>query len=99
MKTRKIILTLALVAGLMFIFTSCTCKPDLEEEKVAQPTAMTTPSASTPSTVKPAAASGAVVKIGNRIVEIGDRIFPVYFDYDKAALRSDTRKTLDELAH
>ncbi len=98
MKTRKIILALALVAGLMFIFTSCTCKPDLEEEKVAQPTSMTTPVAAAPTATKAAAATGAVIKVGNRIVEIGDRIFPVYFDYDKAELRSDTRKTLDELA-
>jgi peptidoglycan-associated lipoprotein len=98
MKTRKIILALALVAGLMFIFTSCTCKPDLEEEKVAQPTAMTTPVAAAPSIAKPAVVSGAVLKVGDRIVEIGDRVFPVYFDYDKSELRSDTRKTLDELA-
>jgi peptidoglycan-associated lipoprotein len=98
MKKTKLILALALAASLMFVFTSCTCKPDLAEEKVAQPTSMNTPVAAAPAIVKPATVSTGVVTIGDRVVEIGDRVFPVYFDYDKAALRSDTRKTLDELA-
>ncbi|MCK5914516.1 MAG: peptidoglycan-associated lipoprotein Pal [Deltaproteobacteria bacterium] len=95
----KLVLALALVASLLFALTSCTCKPELEEEKIAQPTALETPAVTPGSTiVRPATISTGVVTIGDRVVDIGDRIFPVYFDYDKSALRSDTRKTLDELA-
>ncbi len=99
MKAAKAILALALFASLMFVFTSCTCKPDLEEEKVTQPTTMTTPAAATSSeAVKPAATSTGVVTVGDRVVDIGDHIFPIYFDFDKAALRSDARETLGKLA-
>ena len=98
MKAAKAILALALFASLMFVFTSCTCKPELEEEKVTQPAAMTTPVAGTPSEVKPAAISTGVVTIGDRVVDIGDHIFPIYFDFDKATLRSDARETLGKLA-
>jgi len=100
MKAAKAVLALALFASLMFVFTSCTCKPELEEEKVAQPAALTTPAAVTPApaVVKPATISTGVVTIGDRVVDIGDHIFPIYFDYDKAALRSDARETLGKLA-
>ncbi|RLB74402.1 MAG: peptidoglycan-associated lipoprotein Pal [Deltaproteobacteria bacterium] len=98
MKAAKVILALALFASLMFVFTSCTCKPELEEEKVAQPAALATPAAVTPAIVKPATISTGVVTIGDRVVDIGDHVFPIYFDYDKAALRSDARETLGKLA-
>ncbi len=98
MKAAKVILALALFASLMFVFTSCTCKPELEEEKIAQPAALATPAAVTPAIVKPATISTGVVTIGDRVVDIGDHVFPIYFDYDKAALRSDARETLGKLA-
>ncbi|MCK5680825.1 peptidoglycan-associated lipoprotein Pal [bacterium] len=100
MKATKVVLALALTASLLFAFTSCTCKPELEEEKIGQPAAMTTPSAITPAPaiIKPAVVASGVVTIGDRVVDIGDRVFPVYFDYDKAELRSDTRETLGKLA-
>ena len=98
MKATKTILALALFASLMFIFTSCTCKPELEEEKVAQPTTLVTPAAVAPASVNPAAISTGVVTIGDRVVDIGDHVFPIFFDYDKAALRSDARETLGKLA-
>ncbi len=101
MKAAKIILALVLAASLMFTFTSCTCKPgDIEEEKVTQPEAMSTPSAisSTSEIVKPATVTAGVIMVGNRIVDIGDKIYPIYFDFDKAELRSDSRETLSELA-
>jgi peptidoglycan-associated lipoprotein len=101
MKAAKVTLALILAATLMFAFTSCTCKPgDIAEEKVTQPESMSTPSAitSTQEIEKPASVSSAVLKVGNRIVDLGDRIFPIYFDFDKAALRDDARATLSELA-
>jgi len=101
MKAVKVVLALALTASLMFAFTSCTCKPgDIEEEKVTQPKAMSTPSAisSTSEIVKPAVVSAAVLKVGKRKVDIGDKIYPIYFDFDKFALRKDSRETLSELA-
>ena len=101
MKAAKVVLALALAASLMFAFTSCTCKPgDIEEEKVTQPKAMITPSAiSQPSEiVKPAVITVGVIKVGNRIVDIGDKIYPIYFDFDKSVLRNDSRETLSELA-
>ncbi|MBN2808910.1 MAG: peptidoglycan-associated lipoprotein Pal [Deltaproteobacteria bacterium] len=101
MKAAKVILALILAASLMFTFTSCTCKPgDIEEEKISQPEAMVTPAAisSTSEIVKPAMVSSSVIKVGNRVVDIGDRIYPIYFDFDKSELRSDARDTLSELA-
>jgi len=98
MKTTKLLLALALAASLMFAFTSCTCKPDLAEEKVAQPESMKTPVATAPAIVKPASVNTGVVTIGDRVVDIGDRVFPIYFDYDMSELRQDTRKTLEELS-
>jgi len=98
MKTTKLVLALALAASLMFAFTSCTCKPDLAEEKVAQPENMKTPVASAPAIVKPATVNTGVITIGDRVVDIGDRVFPIYFDYDMSELRQDTRKTLEELS-
>ena len=101
MKATKIVLALALAASLMFAFTSCTCKPDdIAEEQVTQPKAMITPSAisSQSEIVKPAVITAAVLRVGNRIVDIGDKIYPIYFDFDKSELRNDSRDTLSELA-
>ncbi len=101
MKAAKVILALVLAASLMFAFTSCTCKPgDIEEEKITQPEAMSTPSAisSQSEIVKPAAVTAGVIMVGNRIVDIGDKVYPIYFDFDKSELRSDSRNTLSELA-
>ena len=99
MKAVKVTLALILAASLMFAFTSCTCKPgDIAEEQV-QPKAMETPAVTpAPKIEKPAAVSTAVLKVGNRIVDVGDRIFPIYFDFDKSDLRDDARATLSELA-
>ena len=101
MKAPKIVLALALTAGLMFAFTSCTCKPDsIEEEKVTQPESMSTPSAiaSASDTLKPSAGSGGVVKIGNRIVDIGNKVNSIYFEFDSSELQQDSRDALSELA-
>jgi len=101
MKAAKIVLALFLAVSLMFTFTSCTCKPgDIAEEQVQQPKAMETPAVVTPApkVEKPAVVSAAVLKVGNRIVDVGDRIFPIYFDFDKSELREDARATLSELA-
>ena len=101
MKAAKIILALALTASLMFALTSCTCKPDsIEEEKVTQPEAMSTPSAisSQSEIAKPSAGSDEVVMVGNRIVDIGNKVYPIYFDFDKSELRKGSRETLSELA-
>ncbi len=101
MKAAKIVLTLALAASLMFAFTSCTCKPDdIAEEQITQPKAMSTPSAisSQSEIVKPAVVTAGVIMVGNRIVDIGDKIYPIYFDFDKSELRNDSRDTLSELA-
>jgi peptidoglycan-associated lipoprotein len=84
-----------------FAFTSCTCKPgDIAEEQVTQPKTLDTPAAisSSQEIEKPAAVSSTELKIGNRMVDIGDRIFPVYFDFNKSDLRDDARTTLNELA-
>ncbi len=100
MKAVRIVLALILAASLMFAFTSCTCKPgDIAEEQV-QPKVMETPAVATPApkVEQPAAVSAAVLKVGNRIVDVGDRIFPIYFDFDKSELRDDARATLSELA-
>jgi peptidoglycan-associated lipoprotein len=99
MKAVKITLALILAASMLFAFTSCTCKPgDIAEEQV-QPKAMETPAVTpAPKVEKPAVVSTAVLKVGNRIVDVGDRIFPIYFDFDKAELRDDARATLSELA-
>jgi len=99
MKAVKITLALILAASMLFAFTSCTCKPgDIAEEQV-QPKAMETPAVTpAPEAEKPAVVSTAVLKVGNRIVDVGDRIFPIYFDFDKAELRDDARATLSELA-
>lgn len=98
MKAPKIVLGLALAASLIFALTSCTCKPDsIEEEKVTQPASMTTPSVSS-ETGKPSAGSGEVVMVGDRIVGIGDKVYPIYFDFDRSELRKDSRETLSEVA-
>ncbi len=102
MKTAKTVLVMMLAASLAaFALTGCTCKPgDIAEEQVTQPQTLETPAAITPASEieKPAAVSSTVLKVGNRIVDIGDRIFPIYFDFDRAELRADARGTLDELA-
>ncbi|MEA3332851.1 MAG: peptidoglycan-associated lipoprotein Pal [Pseudomonadota bacterium] len=101
MKAAKVILALVLAANLMFAFTSCTCKPgDIEEEKVTQPEALSTPSAisSQSEIVKPAAITAGVIMVGDRVVGIGDKVYPIYFDFDKSELRHDSRNTLSELA-
>ena len=101
MKAAKVILALALAASLMFTFTSCTCKPgDIEEEKISQPTTMSTPSAISQQSeiVKPAVVTATVLTVGNRTVDIGDKIYPIYFDFDKSELLNDSRETLSELA-
>ncbi len=101
MKVAKIILALALTASLIFALTSCTCKPDsIEEEKVTQPETMSTPSAisSQSEIAKPSAGSDEVVMIGNRIVDIGNKVYPIYFEFDKSELRENSRETLSELA-
>ncbi|MCD6292195.1 MAG: peptidoglycan-associated lipoprotein Pal [Deltaproteobacteria bacterium] len=99
--TKKVIIALVLAASLLFAFTSCTCKPgDIEEEKVTQPQSMNTPSAisSQSEIAKPASVTAEVIMVGNRVVDIGDKIYPIYFDFDRSELRSDSRNTLSELA-
>lgn len=92
---------LTAICSLLLVFAGCTCKPgDIEEEKVVQPAAMSTPSAITGESEvsRPAEVSDEVIRVGNQVVDLGDKIYPIYFDFDKSELRPDARDTLTELA-
>ncbi|MCK5681973.1 peptidoglycan-associated lipoprotein Pal, partial [bacterium] len=67
---------------------------------VTQPETMSTPSAisSHSEIAKPSTGSDEVVMIGNRIVDIGNKVYPIYFEFDKSELRENSRETLGELA-
>ncbi|HDS15685.1 MAG TPA: peptidoglycan-associated lipoprotein Pal [Proteobacteria bacterium] len=104
MKAAKVVLALVLTAFLMFAVTSCTCKPgDLEEEKISQPETLSTPSVISSQMeqseiARPATIASASIKVGDRAVDLGDRIFPIYFDFDRSELSGEARETLSELA-
>jgi peptidoglycan-associated lipoprotein len=101
MKLKHTLIFVCLAMVLAVALSACsTCKTDtLAEETVSEPAGMTTPKDTEP--VPPPAPSGitesALVAEGTEVPEgpgVGDRLTPIYFDFDKFNLKDTARATL-----
>ncbi|NIA20226.1 MAG: peptidoglycan-associated lipoprotein Pal [Xanthomonadaceae bacterium] len=92
MKHLKMAVLLILLASVAVMFSACaTCKTKkVEEEKVSQPAAMTEPAKII--SEKPAVSEGDLST--EQILAVGDRLDPVYFDFDKYNLKDLSRNQL-----
>jgi len=92
MKHMRMAMVLILLTSVAVMFSACaTCKTKkVEEEKVSQPAAMTEPA----KVVPVAPAPQPVIPI----LAVGDKLGPVYFDFDKYNLKDLSRDQLTKNA-
>ena len=92
----KMALVFILLASIAVMFSACaTCKTKkIEEEKVAPPAAMSEPAKITPET-PPVVADNLS---SEQILAVGDRLDPIYFDFDKYKLKDLSRDQLTKNA-
>jgi peptidoglycan-associated lipoprotein len=92
MKHMKMAMLFVLLASVAVMFSACaTCKTKkVEEEKVSQPAAMTEPAKII--SEKPAVSEGDLS--AGQMLAVGDRLDPVYFDFDKYNLKDLSRNQL-----
>jgi peptidoglycan-associated lipoprotein len=92
MKHMKMAMLFVLLASVAVMFSACaTCQTKkVEEEKVSQPATMTEPAKII--SEKPAVSEGDLS--AGQMLAVGDRLDPVYFDFDKYNLKDLSRNQL-----
>jgi len=96
MKHMKMAMVLVLLASVAVMFSACaTCQTKkVEEEKVSQPAAMAEPAKITPDN---SAVDEAKLSTSS-VLAVGDKLDPVYFDFDKYDLKNLSRDQLTKNA-
>ncbi|MBN2231340.1 MAG: peptidoglycan-associated lipoprotein Pal [Deltaproteobacteria bacterium] len=98
MKQKHTLILVCLALVLAFALSACsTCKTDtLAEETVSEPAGMTTPQDVKPAepASQPGISESGLAADGAGKPGIGDRLAPIYFDFDKFNLKDTPRATL-----
>lgn len=95
MKHMKMTMVFVLLAIVAVMFTACaTCKTKkVEEEKVSQPAAMAEPAKIAPDT-SGVNESNLSTSSTSSVLAVGDKLDPIYFDFDKYDLKDLSRDQL-----